>query len=99
MQIGMETADHNVRANDIRNNIENGVDETSHSHEKRSSAMTNVNVYQPLNSFDTDESGGQPRRTLFGINRKALLSFLAVAVVSLSVVILTVVFVVKNGML
>lgn len=96
----METTENNVTAHNIMNKTESGttVDSSPNSHEKRTSAMANSNEYKPLNSFDTEEADGRSRRTVIGINRKAFLSFLAVAVVALAIIVLTVVFVVNNGM-
>ncbi len=95
----MDTTDNNVTTNIIKK-IESGisVDSFPNSHEKRTSAMANSNEYKPLNSFDTEETEGRHRRTVLGINRKALLSFLVVAFVALTIIVLTVVFVVNNGM-
>ena len=95
----MDTAD-NVTTKNF-NNIESGisVDRSSARHEKRMSGTNNSDEYKPLNAFDTDdideiaEPSGRPR-----VNRKALLSFLAVSFVALIIIVLTVVFVVKNGM-
>lgn len=97
----MDTSDDNVRKQNIMNNIESGVDpynSSTNSHEKRTSEMGlgNSKEYRPLNEDDsTDE---RPRRPLHGINRKALLSFLAIVLVASAIIVLTVVFVVTNGM-
>lgn len=98
----METSDDNVTKQNIMNNIESGVDayNSTSSHEKRISGMGNTNEYRPLNPFDKDDDSaeGRSRRTLLRINRKALLSFLALVVVAVTIIVLTVVFVVTNGM-
>ena len=84
------------------NNIESGVDpynSCTNSHEKRTSEMGlgNSKEYRPLD--EDDSTGERPRRRpLHGINRKALLSFLAIVLVASAIIVLTVVFVVTNGM-
>ena len=93
----MDTTDNNVTTNNI-NEIENGVDSSSDCNEKRMSGTSNSNEYRPLNSFDTDDINERSRQTVLGINRKALLSFSVVAFVALTIIVLTVVFVVQNGM-
>lgn len=99
----MDTSDDNVTRQNIMNNIESGVDayNSTSSHEKSISGMGNTNEYRPLNPFDKDDDtaeGRSRRTTLHRINRKALLSFLALVVVASTIIVLTVVFVVTNGM-
>ena len=70
--------------------------DSSDCHTENSSSVMANNEYRPLNIFDTNVEENRSRS--FGINRRALFTFLAICGVVTLVVVVSVVLVVKNGM-
>ena len=68
--------------------------DSSDCHTENSSSVM-ANKYKPLNIFDTNVEENRSRS--FGINRRALFTFLAICGVVTLVVVVSVVLVVKNG--